>query len=79
MQDLNEFYLLSDFYQEAGFLVKRNKATLNDNIMLGSLGMSDEVNFYSINRKSSNLGSINVFNQYLSIFIALDQQIDYYT
>ena len=75
LQDLNYFYLVSNLYQEAGYFAKRNKAILNDNILFGSLGKSDEIDFYSLDRKTSNIGNINLTSQYLNIIIALDQQI----
>ena len=78
MQDLNYFYLVSNLYQEVGYFAKRNKAILDDNILFGSLGMSDEIDFYSLDRKTSNIGNINLTGQYLNIIIALDQQISNY-
>ena len=78
MQDINQFYFTSNFFKEAGYSVKRNKAVLNDNIFLGSLGMSKEINFYSTNQKYNNFGSINLYDQYLLIFFNLDQEMNWY-
>ena len=78
LQDLNQFYFTSKFFKEVGYLVKRNKAVLNDNILFGSLGISEEINFYSTVHKYSNFGSINLSDQYLSLFFAVDQEMNYY-
>ena len=77
MKEVNTIYFTSNFYKEAGYLVKRNKAILNDNIFLGSLVTSEEINFYSTDHKYSNFGSINLYNQYLFLYFALDQEINW--
>ena len=78
LQDLNQFYFSTILYQETGYLVKRNKAVLNDNIFFGSLGMTKEINFYSANNKYNKFGSINLYNQYMYMYFAVDQEVNYY-
>ena len=78
LQEVNQFYFTSKFFTEVGYSVKRNKAILNDNICLGSLGMSEEINFYSASQKYSKFGSIDFYDQYLLIYFALDQEINLY-
>ena len=58
IQDLNYYYLSTNYYQEVFYNVKRNIALLNDNILIGSLGFSDSLDFYSIDRKSMKYGNI---------------------
>ena len=78
LQEVNPFYFTSNFYKETRYLVKRNKAVLNDNIFLGSLGMSKEIDFYSTSQQFSSFASINLYDQYLLIYFALDQEINWY-
>ena len=58
--------------------MKENRATLNDNIFLGSLGDTKKLNFYTINNKIIDQGILFNSESYLSIIITLDQEIDLY-
>ena len=58
--------------------MKENRATLNDNIFLGSLGDTKNVNFYTINKKTIDQGVLYRSETYLSIIITLDQEVDLY-
>ena len=78
LQDLNYFFIMSDIYQETSYHVFQNQGILNDNLFFGSQGASSKVNFYSIEKKYTNYGKTNAFNDYFNIFISLDQQVNQY-
>ena len=71
-------YFLPNTYKEVRYKVKENRATLNDNIFLGSLGDTKNLNFYTINKKTIDQGVLYSSETYLSIIITLDQEVDLY-
>ena len=71
-------YFLPNSYKEVRYYVKENRATLNDNIFLGSLGDTKKLNFYTINKKTIDQGILFDSKAYLSIIITLDQEVDLY-
>ena len=77
LQDLN-YYYFSNIYQEATYHVYQNQGILNDNLFFGSQGASSKVNFYSIEKKYTNYGITNLFNDYFNLYISLDQQVNQY-
>ena len=51
LQDMNLLNLVPNLGVQAQYQVKQNQAVMNDDILLGSQGISNKVNFYSIDKK----------------------------
>ena len=47
-------------------------------MLLGSLGDTKNFNFYSINKKSTEIGGPYITNSYITILIILDQEVGLY-
>ena len=73
LQDLNYYYMMSNLYQEATYHIYQNQGLLNDNIFFGSQAASNQIRFYSIERKYTNYGVTSLFNDYFNIIISLDR------
>ena len=78
LQDSNFFYPSTVFYQQVGYYVKKNEIFLNDDIYFGSQKRSEDLNFYSIERRVNNFGNPNQSLSYLDVIISLDQEINQY-
>ena len=78
LEDMNVFNLIPSLGLQVQYQVRQNQAVMNDDILLGSQGHSNEVNFYSIDRKRISYSTIGFNNSYLQVFISLDPQIDQY-
>ena len=51
----------------------------NDNIILGSQGLTNKYNFYTVDRQDTATGNFKRLNQaYFMMNISLDQQINQY-
>ena len=75
---MNIFNLVPTLGLQVQYQAKQNQAVMNDNFFLGSQGLSNEVNFYSIDRKRVSYSSIDFNNAYLQAYITLDPQVDQY-
>ena len=78
LQDMNLFNLVPSFGLQVQYQVRQNQGTMNDDYFLGSQGILNEVNFYSIDKKSASYSSIDFNNAYLQAYITLDPQVDQY-
>ena len=47
-------------------------------MLLGSLGDTNNFNFYSISKKSTEIGGANISNSYFTILFVLDQEVGLY-
>ena len=75
---MNVFNLIPTLGLQVQYQAKQNQAVMNDDVFLGSQGLTNEVNFYSIERKRVSYSSIDFNNAYLQVFITLDPQVDQY-
>ena len=78
LQDMNLFNLIPSLSLQVQYQAKQNQAVMNDDIFLGSQGLTNEVNFYSIERKRISYSSIDFNNAYLQAYITFDPQVDQY-
>ena len=76
-QDFNQYSLNPNIYQTISYRVRRNRATLNDNIWFGAQGSADQIDFYSV--KKDNYVIDDADDQYyIQIEFSLDVQFDQY-
>ena len=78
LQDMNLLNLVPNLDLQVQYQVKKNQGVMNDDFFLDSQGISNEVNFYNIDKKSTTYSSIDFSNAYLQVYITLDPQVDQY-
>ena len=78
LQDMNMYNFIPNLGIQVQYQVRLNQAVINDDIFLGSQGISSEVSFYNIERKRISYSNIDFNNAYLQVYINLDPQVDQY-
>ena len=78
LQDMNMYNFIPNLGIQVQYQVRLNQAVINDDILLGSQGISSGVSFYNIERKRISYSTIDFNNAYLQVYINLDPQVDQY-
>ena len=78
LQDINMYNIIPNLGIKVQYQVRQNLAVMNDDILLGSQGISSEFSFYNIERKRISYSTIGSNNAYLQVYINLDPQVNQY-